>query len=152
MEDSGIVELYWKRDQQAITETASKYGRYCHGIAYNILGSHEDAEESVNDTYKGAWDSIPPNRPAILSAYLGKLTRRISLKTLRSWNAQKRGSGRQKSWRRSWMTSSKSCPTTSGGSSSAGTGTSCPSPKSVSSLDSVRARWSPCCTAPERNF
>lgn len=93
MEDSGIVELYWKRDQQAITETASKYGRYCHGIAYNILGSHEDAEESVNDTYKGAWDSIPPNRPAILSAYLGKLTRRISLKTLRSWNAQKRGSG-----------------------------------------------------------
>ena len=93
MDDSGIIELYWKRDEQAIRETDAKYGKYCHAIAYNILGSHEDAEESVNDTYRGAWDSMPPHRPAILSAYLGKITRRISLKILRSRNAQKRGNG-----------------------------------------------------------
>ena len=93
MEDSDIVDLYWEREEQAIAETASKYGHYCHTIAYSILGNDGDAEESVNDTYKGAWDSIPPNRPVILSAYLGKLTRRISLKILRSRNTQKRGNG-----------------------------------------------------------
>lgn len=93
MEDRQIVELYWARDQQAIEETAAKYGNYCHAIASRILGNAEDAEECVNDTYRGAWDSIPPHRPAVLQTYLAKLTRRISMKVWRSRDTQKRGGG-----------------------------------------------------------
>ncbi len=91
VEDSCIVELYWKRDERAIAETERKYGAYCQSIAFRILGDREEAQECVNDTYQGAWESIPPHRPAMLSTYLGKLTRRISLKVLRSRSAQKRG-------------------------------------------------------------
>lgn len=93
MEDNEIVALYWKRDEQAIRATDQKYGRFCHAIAYNILASHEDAEESVNDTYSGAWNAMPPHRPRVLSAFLAKLTRRISLNRWRSRNAAKRGGG-----------------------------------------------------------
>lgn len=93
MDDSRIVALYWNRDEKAIEETAAKYGRYCHTIAYHILGSNEDADECVNDTFKSAWDSIPPHKPENLSTYLGKITRRISLKVWRSRDAQKRGGG-----------------------------------------------------------
>lgn len=77
MEDQGIVELYWARSENAISETSAKYGRYCHAIAYQILSNEEDADESVNDTYLDAWNSMPPHRPDILSTFLGKLTRRI---------------------------------------------------------------------------
>ncbi len=93
MEDSAIVELYWTRSENAITETATKYGRYCYVIAHNILQSAEDADESVNDTYLGAWNSIPPHRPSILRTYLGKITRRVSLKKWRDKNRDKRGGG-----------------------------------------------------------
>jgi len=93
MEDQGIVTLYWQRNERAIEETAAKYGAYCHSIAFHILGNHADAEECVNDTYHSAWKSIPPNRPAVLSTYLGKITRRISFKRWRSRDAQKRGGG-----------------------------------------------------------
>lgn len=93
MEDSSIVELYWTRSENAIAETASKYGKYCYTIAFNILFNTEDAEESVNDTYLGAWNSMPPHRPSILSIFLGKITRRISLKKWRDKNADKRGGG-----------------------------------------------------------
>lgn len=93
MEDKGIVDLYWKRDEKAILETADKFGRYCFSIAYNILLDTEDAEESVNDTYLNAWNSMPPHRPAILSTFLGKITRFISLKKWRSKHTQKRGGG-----------------------------------------------------------
>lgn len=93
MEDSDIVELYWMHSENAIAETASKYGKYCYTIAFNILFSTEDAEESVNDTYLGAWNSMPPHRPSILSTFLGKVTRRISLKKWRYKNADKRGGG-----------------------------------------------------------
>ena len=93
MEDKGIVDLYWKRDEKAISETADKFGRYCFSIAYNILSDTEDAEESVNDTYLNAWNSMPPHRPAILSTFLGKITRFISLKKWRSKHTQKRGGG-----------------------------------------------------------
>lgn len=93
MEDKQIVALYWQRSERAIEETAEKYGKYCHTIAYNILLNHEDAEESVNDTYMGAWKSIPPNRPDILSAFLGKITRNISLNRWRHKSAEKRGGG-----------------------------------------------------------
>lgn len=93
MVDSQIVDLYLRRNEQAIEETARKYGRYCHTIAYNILESDPDAEEVVNDTYLGAWSSIPPHRPAILSTYLGKITRRLSLMKWKSKHAAKRGGG-----------------------------------------------------------
>ncbi len=93
MDDKCIVDLYWKRDERAIEETDRKYGAYCHSIAFRILEDCSDADECVNDTYQGAWESIPPHRPAILSTYLGKLTRRISLKVLRSREVQKRGNG-----------------------------------------------------------
>lgn len=93
MDDSRIVTLYWDRDQRAVEETAKKYGPYCYSIAQRILGDQLDAEECVNDTYHAAWASIPPHKPAVLSTYLGKLTRRISLKVLRSRDTQKRGCG-----------------------------------------------------------
>lgn len=93
MDDNKIVELYWERSEQAVVETASKYGNYCYSIAYNILDNNEDAEESVNDTYNDAWNSIPPHRPSILSSFLGKLTRRISIDKWRKRNADKRGGG-----------------------------------------------------------
>lgn len=93
MEDSQIVALYWKRDEQAIVQTQSKYGKYCHCIASNILPVYEDAQECVNDTYLAAWNSIPPHRPTALSTFLGKLTRRISLDRWRSTQAKKRGGG-----------------------------------------------------------
>lgn len=93
MEDKKIVDLFWMRSEQAITETATKYGKYCHSIAYNILANNGDAEEAVNDTYMGAWNSIPPHRPSILRTFLGKITRRISLKKYRDQNRDKRGGG-----------------------------------------------------------
>ena len=93
MEDSQIVSLYWERNEQALAETAAKYGRYCFSIAYNILSRREDADESVNDTYMSAWERIPPHQPALLSAFLGKITRRISLNKWRNRSRHKRGGG-----------------------------------------------------------
>ena len=93
MEDSQIVELYWSRGEDAVAETAKKYGKYCYSIAYRILGDDRDAEEAVNDTYMGAWNSMPPHRPSVLSTFLGKLTRRISINRWRARRADKRGGG-----------------------------------------------------------
>lgn len=93
MEDYSIVNLYWARSENAISETSKKYGNYCHSIAYNILGNVEDADESVNDTYLDAWNNIPPHRPSILSTFLGKITRRISIDKWRGRIAEKRGGG-----------------------------------------------------------
>ena len=93
MEDSKIVDLFWGRSENAIQEAAAKYGKYCYAIAYNILHNNEDADESVNDTYHGAWNSIPPHRPSILSTFLGKITRRISLNKWRDMKRDKRGGG-----------------------------------------------------------
>lgn len=93
MEDSAIVALYWDRDEKAITHTQRKYGQYLLRIAVNILVDREDSRESVNDTYLAAWNSMPPQRPTVLSTYLGKLTRRISIDCLRKRTSQKRGSG-----------------------------------------------------------
>lgn len=89
-----IVELYWQRNESAIAETAAKYGKYCYAIAYGVLGNAGDAEESVNDTYLDAWNSMPPHRPSVLATFLGKLTRRISIDRWRRRNADKRGGGR----------------------------------------------------------
>lgn len=93
MQDNQIVDLYWARNEQAIDATAKKYGRYCYRIAFNILNNREDADESVNDTYMSAWKSMPPHRPSVLSTFLGKLTRRISLNKWRNQNRNKRGGG-----------------------------------------------------------
>ena len=93
MEDVQIVDLYFARCEQAISETAQKYGKYLFSIAYNILSSNRDSEEAVNDTYMGAWRSIPPHRPDRLSTYLGKITRRVSLEKWKAAHTQKRGGG-----------------------------------------------------------
>ena len=93
MNDKSIVDLYFNRDEDAITQTDQKYGRYCYSIAYNILTNKEDAEESVSDTYMTAWRAIPPRRPSVLSTFLGKITRHISIDRWRERSAYKRGGG-----------------------------------------------------------
>ena len=90
MEDEKIVSLYWDRDERAIRETEAKYDRYLTKIAYNILNDMDDSRESVNDTYLAAWDSMPPHRPSVLSAYLAKITRRISIDCFRYRTRNKR--------------------------------------------------------------
>lgn len=93
MDDNKIIELYFKREESALSETDKKYGRYCYSIAYNILFDREDSKESVNDTYLGAWNTMPPKRPAVLSSFLGRITRNIALKRYRERSAAKRGGG-----------------------------------------------------------
>ena len=93
MDDQNIIALYWARSETAISETAQKYGGYCFSIAKNILTNHEDAEESVNDTYLTAWNAMPPRRPPALAAFLGKITRNLSIDRWRKYRAFKRGEG-----------------------------------------------------------
>jgi len=93
MEDEAIIQLYFDRAERAIAETKQKYGRLCRSIAYGILRSSEDAEECENDTYWSAWDAMPPARPSVLSAFLGKITRNLSLDRYEYLHAQKRGGG-----------------------------------------------------------
>lgn len=78
MEDSQIIDLYFRRDEAAISETAAKYGAFCHGIALNVLSNNADADECVNDTYLRAWNSIPPQKPEKLGAWLGKVVRNVA--------------------------------------------------------------------------
>ena len=91
MEDEKIVDLYWDRNEYAIVCTQQKYGAYLLKIAQNILSDIQDSEESVNDTYMAAWNSMPPNRPKVLATYLGKIVRQISIDTLRKKTSKKRG-------------------------------------------------------------
>ncbi len=93
MEDEKIIELYFERNESAISETAEKYGNYLYKIAFNILSDNEDSEESVNDTYMSAWNAIPPEKPNIFSAFLSKITRYISLNRYRAKKTEKRGGG-----------------------------------------------------------
>lgn len=93
MEDQKIIDLYWQRSEQAILETDTKYGGYCYSIAYHILENREDSEESVSDTYLAAWRSMPPKRPGILSAFLGKIVRHLAIDRWRRKTAGKRGGG-----------------------------------------------------------
>lgn len=90
MDDSKIIELYFERNEQAIRETADKYGKLCHSIAYNILSNHEDSEECVNDAYEGVWNAIPPTRPNNLMSFICKITRNLSLKRLEFMKREKR--------------------------------------------------------------
>ena len=93
MEDEQIVALYWVRSEQAIAETEKKYDRYLEKIAQNILNNLEDSRESVNDTYLAAWNTMPPQWPSMLAAFLGKLTRYISLDRWKKRARLKRGGG-----------------------------------------------------------
>ena len=93
MNDNEIIELYFARAENAISETDKKYGAYCRGITYNILGNREDSEECVNDTYLKAWNAIPPQRPRKLAAFLSTLARNAALNMRRGFEALKRGGG-----------------------------------------------------------
>ena len=90
MEDAEIIDLYWARDQRAIDETHGKYGGFLTNIAWNILRSHGDAEECVNDTWLAAWNTIPPKRPSVLASFLGRITRNFAIDKLRKKYAAKR--------------------------------------------------------------
>ena len=91
MEDKQIVDLYWERNERAIAESDAKYGAFCARIAMNILDNAQDAEECVNDTYLRAWNAIPPDRPVKLGAFLGKITRNLSLDRYKAKKTAKRG-------------------------------------------------------------
>ena len=91
MEDSRIVDLYWDRDEKAISESDRKYGRMLNMLSYSLLSSREDAEECVNDTYVDAWNSMPYARPDYLGAFLSKITRRISIDRFRRRHSERRG-------------------------------------------------------------
>ena len=93
MEDAQIIDLYWQRDENAIRQTDCKYGAYCRKIALNLLGSREDAEECVNDTWHQAWLLMPPERPLRLKSYLGRIVRNISVNLWHKNHAGKRGNG-----------------------------------------------------------
>lgn len=113
MEDAAIVDLYWARDEQALAETAAKFGAYCRKIADNILHSAHDAEECENDTWLAAWNSMPTNRPARLAPYLGRITRNLALdrfdrrrrrsaaagRPVRRWTSWPNASPRRAAWR-----------------------------------------------------
>lgn len=90
MEDKLIVDLYWARNEEAITQTSVKYGNMMHATSKSIVGSHEDAEECVNDAYLAAWNSMPENRPTYLGGYMAKIIRNISLNRYDRNHAAKR--------------------------------------------------------------
>lgn len=92
MEDHAIIDLYWARNEQALTETENKYGNYCRSISSNILHDHADVEECMNDMLLQAWNSLPPQRPHVFPVYLGTIIRNLSLNRLRRASAKKRGS------------------------------------------------------------
>lgn len=79
MEDNQIIELYWNRNEKAISETDKKYGKYCNYIAYNILQNAEDSNECVNDTYLRTWNTIPPQRPTVFKLFIAKITRNLAI-------------------------------------------------------------------------
>lgn len=90
MKDEQIIDLFWQRDEQALEQVCEKYNSYCFTVANTIVHCREDAEECVNDTWLSAWNYIPPNRPTVLSAFLGKITRGFAIDCLRRKCAAKR--------------------------------------------------------------
>lgn len=93
MDDTEIVELFWERSEDALREVRGKYEKFCRYISMRILNNPEEADECVNETYLRAWNSIPPNKPKSLSAFLGKITRNLSLDVYNKKRAAKRGGG-----------------------------------------------------------
>ena len=92
MHDEKIIDLFFKRSQQAICELDMKYGKICHMLSYHIVNNEQDAEECVNDAYLGAWNTIPPTHPNPLLSYIVKIVRNISLKLYWKKEAAKRNS------------------------------------------------------------
>lgn len=93
MQDFQLIELFLRRNETALSETKDKYGSYCRYIAANILSDENDCEECVQDALTAAWNSIPPQQPKSLKAYLGRITRNLALNRIKRSSAQKRGSG-----------------------------------------------------------
>ena len=90
MDDRKIIDLFFERSEQAISQLDQKYGEYCRGVSYNILRSEQDAEECVNDAYLRLWDAVPPAVPDPLLTYLCKIVRNVSLSRLRHNRAASR--------------------------------------------------------------
>lgn len=90
MNDMSIIDLFWNREERAISELKLKYEKLCYKISGNILSQKEDVEECVNDTYLAVWNSIPPDRPTFLSAYVCKFVKNNSLNILKYNQADKR--------------------------------------------------------------
>ena len=90
MDDQKIIELFWGRSEDAISEISQKYGKYCAFIAYSILRDREDCEECVNDAYLKLWNTIPPNSPHDLKSYIGRAVRGIALNMAEKNAAKKR--------------------------------------------------------------
>lgn len=90
MTDCEIIELYFARDERAISETANAHGAYCFGVAMRILRSHPDSEECVSDTWLKAWNTIPPTRPNALRTYLAHIVRNLAISRYRREHAVKR--------------------------------------------------------------
>lgn len=90
MEDEDIIALFWSRSEDAVTQTAYKYGDLCHSLARRIVFDEQDAEECVNDTYAALWDTIPPAKPNPFSAYIAKITRNLAMKRITYHNSRKR--------------------------------------------------------------
>ena len=93
MEDNQIIDLYFRRDESALTETANKYGTFCVRSAMTVVNVREDAEECVNDTYHTAWNQIPPTRPDSIKAFLGRIVRNFAISKYRALHAKKRFNG-----------------------------------------------------------
>lgn len=91
MKDEKIIELFFARNEDALRETEIKYRNLCLYVASNFLVSREDREETLNDSLLALWNSIPPERPANLGAYLSEIVRRLSINKSRANNAWKRG-------------------------------------------------------------
>ena len=91
MEDEEIIALYFSRDENAISETSKKYGRYCKYIASRILYNEQDEEEVINDTYLKVWNTVPPQSPQSLKSYVGMICRDLSVNAYEKRTAQKRG-------------------------------------------------------------
>ena len=89
-DDEKIIELFFKRSEHAIRELDTKYVKIFHNLSYNIVNNRHDAEECVNDAYFGAWNTIPPARPAPLFSYIAKIVRNVSLKSYWKKEAAKR--------------------------------------------------------------
>lgn len=90
MEDTNIIELFFERSEQAITEVSEKYGSSIRRIAYKIVNNMQDTEECENDTYLAAWNKIPPERPDYLGAYLYRICRNLAIKRYHTNTAEKR--------------------------------------------------------------
>lgn len=93
MDDTSIIELFWQRRESAIKELSNKYGHYCNAVAMNVLQNSHDAEECVNDGYLAVWNSIPPNKPKSLGAYVTKIVRNKAVDRYNKFHSAKRGNG-----------------------------------------------------------